>query len=100
MVWLLKFCRTICGKDVNVFVVFNCFVTLDDRFNVSLISFLGAPTKLRKAALSHVCPSAHVEHSCFRWTDFNENCYWNIFRKSVEKIQISLKSEKNNENGS
>jgi len=30
------------------------------------------------------------------WTDFQEIWYWSIFRKSVEKIQVSLKSEKNN----
>jgi hypothetical protein len=30
------------------------------------------------------------------WTDFHEICYLSIFRKSVEKIQVSLKSNKNN----
>jgi hypothetical protein len=29
------------------------------------------------------------------WTDFHEIWYLNIFRKSVEKIQVSLKSDKN-----
>ena len=29
-------------------------------------------------------------------TDFSEIRYWNMFRKTVEKIQDSLKSEKNN----
>jgi hypothetical protein len=28
VVWLLKFCRTVCGKDVNVFVVLNFLVAL------------------------------------------------------------------------
>jgi hypothetical protein len=28
------------------------------------------------------------------WTDFDEALYLILFRKSVEKIQISLKSEK------
>ena len=31
------------------------------------------------------------------WTDFYEIWHLNIFRKSVEKIQVSLKSDKNNE---
>jgi len=30
------------------------------------------------------------------WTDFHEIWYLNIFRKSAEKIQVSLKSDKNN----
>ena len=30
------------------------------------------------------------------WTDFHENWYTDIFWKSVEKIQVELKSEKNN----
>jgi len=29
-------------------------------------------------------------------TDFHEILYFNIFRKSVEKIQVSLKPDKNN----
>ena len=31
------------------------------------------------------------------WTDFHEILYWNQFRKSVENIQFSFKSDKNNE---
>ena len=30
------------------------------------------------------------------WTDFHKIWYWNIFQKVAEKIQISLKSDKNN----
>jgi hypothetical protein len=30
------------------------------------------------------------------WTDFHENRYLSIFKKSVEKIQDSLKHDKNN----
>jgi len=30
------------------------------------------------------------------WTDFREILYLNILRKSVEKIQVSLKFDKNN----
>jgi hypothetical protein len=32
------------------------------------------------------------------WTDFHENLYSSIFRISVEKIQESFKSDKNNGN--
>ena len=31
------------------------------------------------------------------WTDFDETWYLRLFRKAVENIQISLKSNKNNE---
>ena len=40
--------------------------------------------------------SVPVEHLGYHWTDFNETWYLSIFRKSVEKIQVSLKSDKNN----
>jgi hypothetical protein len=30
------------------------------------------------------------------WTDFNENWYLNIFLKTVEKILVSLHSDKKN----
>ena len=30
-----------------------------------------------------------------QWTDFHEILYLSIFRKSVEKIQVTLKSDKN-----
>jgi hypothetical protein len=30
------------------------------------------------------------------WTEFDEILYFSIFKKSVQKIQVSLKSEKNN----
>jgi hypothetical protein len=33
------------------------------------------------------------------WTDFHEISYLSNFRKSVEKILVSLKSDKNNEYG-
>jgi hypothetical protein len=32
----------------------------------------------------------------FHWTDFHETWYLSVFRKSVEKIEVSLKSDKNN----
>jgi len=44
-----------------------------------------------------VCPSV-CPHGTTRlhWTDFYEILYFRIFRKSAEKIQVSLKSDKNN----
>jgi len=61
--------------------------------------FLGAFEKLLKATISFVmsvCPSVRMEQLRSHWTDFHEIRYLSIFRKSVEKIQVSLKSDKNN----
>jgi len=46
--------------------------------------------------LRHVCPSVHMEQLGFHWMNFHEIWYLNIFLKSVEKIQFSLKVDKNN----
>jgi hypothetical protein len=40
-----------------------------------------------------VCPHKTTP---LHWLDFHEDFYLNIFRKSVEKIQVSLKYDKNN----
>ena len=40
-----------------------------------------------------VCPSVLMELGC-RWTGFHKNFYLVIFRKSVQKIQVSLQSYK------
>ena len=43
-----------------------------------------------------VCPSVFVEYLGSYWMDFHEIWHLSIFRKSVEKIQFSLKSGINN----
>jgi hypothetical protein len=61
--------------------------------------FLGAFAKLRKGSVSFVMsvrPFVRMEQLCSHWTDFHEICYLGMFRKSVETIQFSLKSDKNN----
>ena len=59
------------------------------------MQLLGALAKLRKATVSFVM-SVRMEHLVSHWTDINEILYLNVFRKSVEKIQLSLKSDKDN----
>jgi hypothetical protein len=62
------------------------------------VQFLGSSAKLLKATIGFVmpvCPSVSVEQLGSHWTDFHEILNLIIFRKSVEKIQVSLKSEKN-----
>jgi len=50
---------------------------------------------LRHARLS-VCPSFRTEQLCSHWTDFHEILCFSFFRKSVEKILVLLKPDKNN----
>ena len=66
-------------------------------------SILGAFAKLRKATTSHVmsvCLSVRLSvcmaQLCSPWTDVHDIWYLSVFRKFVEKIQVSLKSENNN----
>jgi hypothetical protein len=37
-----------------------------------------------------------MEHLSSHWTNFREILYLDIFRGTAEKIQVSLKSDKNN----
>ena len=46
--------------------------------------------------IRHVCPSVRMEQLGFHWKDFFETWFLSIFRKTVEKIQVSLKSDNNN----
>jgi hypothetical protein len=43
-----------------------------------------------------VCVSVRMEQLCSNWADFHEIWYLSVFQKSVEKIQLSLKYDKNN----
>jgi hypothetical protein len=64
-----------------------------------MYTFLGVFTKLRKATINFVRsvrPSVRMEQLGSHWTDFHEISYVIIFRKTVEKIHVSLKSEKIN----
>jgi hypothetical protein len=52
----------------------------------------------RLSASTHpsVCRSVHMEELGYYGTELDEILYLSIFRRSVEKIQVSLKSDKNN----
>ena len=49
-----------------------------------------------KRLFASSCPSVRMEHFDSHWTDFHEIWYLSIFRKYVGKIQVWLKSDKNN----
>ena len=65
-------------------------------------NLLGTFAKLRRAAIRFVMsvcpsiPSVRMQHLGSHWTDIHEICYLSIFGKSVNKIQVSLNSDKNN----
>ena len=77
----------------------SSFLPFPLKFIISRLSvILGTLAKLRKATVSFAmsaCPSVGMEQLCSHWTNFREIWCWNIFRKSVEKIQFSLQSNKN-----
>jgi hypothetical protein len=64
------------------------------------VAFLSAVRKIAKShsQLRHVSPvSPSVwKNPATNWTDFHEIWQWSIFRKSVEKIKVSLKSDNSN----
>jgi hypothetical protein len=62
------------------------------------MGFLDSFAKLRKATISFLMSvrlSVRMEQLGSHWADFHEIWYLMIFRKSVENIQVSLKSEEN-----
>jgi hypothetical protein len=64
--------------------------------SLSTFTFLGAFAKLRKGTISFVMSvrqSVRMEQLGSHYTDFHEILYLNVLRKSVEKIQVSLKSD-------
>ena len=60
-----------------------------------LSALLGAFAKLRQATVSFVL-SFRMEQLCSHWTDVHEIWYLNVYRKSIEKIQVSLITGTNN----
>jgi hypothetical protein len=65
----------------------------------SAFYFFGVFVQLWKTTISFiisVCPSVGMEKFGFHWAHFGEVWYLIIFRKSVEKIRVSLKSDKYN----
>ena len=80
----------------------NSDITIRMTLSIAL-SFLGTFAKLLKATIIYVksvCPSVclyvRMEQLGCRRTNFHELSYLGMFRKYVENIQVSLKSDKNN----
>jgi hypothetical protein len=50
--------------------------------------------RLLASSCLSVCPSLRMQQLGFHWTDFDKTWYLSFFRKSVEKIKMSLKPDK------
>jgi hypothetical protein len=90
----------LCVSPVTVVVSVegcDCSITFDAHLSSQKL-LSGAATPLRKATVSFtsVRPSDRTEHFSAHWTDFHEIWYLRIFKKSIEKIQVSLKSDNYN----
>jgi hypothetical protein len=74
-------------------------LTTSASYIILASSLLCAFAKLRNATISFVmfvCPSVHMEQLASHWKDLHEIYYLGICRKSVQKIQVFLKYDKNN----
>ena len=81
---------------VELFVWFEVSKAGAGEYSGLLVLY--AFTRLRKSIISFVmsvCSSIHSEQLVSHWMHFNKIWYLNIFRESVEKIQVSLQSDKN-----
>lgn len=67
-----------------------------DRFGQLMVGFRLVLIAAKSAyKLHHVRPIASMHERGFHWTDYCEIWYRALLRKSVEKIQIGLISERN-----
>jgi len=67
--------------------------------DVKMVLFSAPSQNCEKWLLASSClsvrPSVSMEQLGFHWTDFHKIWYLKVLKKSVEKIQVSLKSDKN-----
>ena len=66
------------------------------HFTQILLLLVRRARKIAKSdyQLDYGCPSVRMERLGSHWTDFHEIWHFGIFRRSVQKIQVSLKSDK------
>jgi hypothetical protein len=83
--------------DYRLITLITAIITWIRHF-AEVPDILGAFAKLRKATISFVVsvrPSVRIEQLGSHCRDFHEIWYLSNFQKSVEKIQVQWKSEKN-----
>ena len=102
--WFWSFC-TVCEANllptfrkplwVPASLVWPVKMAVTKYLKLRINPFLGAFAKLRNWLLTALCPSVRMEQLGSYWTDFYEIWYLSMFRKSVPKILVLLKSDKN-----
>jgi len=75
--------------NYHIFNVFGCFEALSQLYEERLLATSCLSVRLSAG------PSVRTEQLDSHRTDYHEILYLDIFRKSVEKIQVSLISDKN-----
>ena len=94
---LFRFTIIKCWEMMDCFIVAYCTDTTGVT-HLKIVNILSAFAELWKETISFVMsarPSVRMKQPCCRWTELHEIWYLNIFRKTAEKTQVSLKSDKN-----
>jgi hypothetical protein len=94
-------CAVMCIKNVKLLTnIWNLHAGIFSCSFVLFEAFYSHSQNCEKRLLAcHVCPlrsSVCMEQLGFHWADIHEIWYLRGFRKSVEKLQVSLKYYKNN----
>ena len=76
-------------------VFFAKYSTRKLWINLTVLGSFAWMWKTTVSLIMSVCPSVWVEQLGSHWTDLYEIWYLRIFKKFVEKIQVSLKSNTN-----
>ena len=97
---------TVIKSDINTSLLREACcpkIVADDSHSNNLLTFSGAFAKLRKGTISIIMSGrlsaylfVRMDQLGFHLREFYEILYWRIFRKSAEKIQVSLKFDNNN----
>jgi hypothetical protein len=82
--------------DLHLFLLCASHFCLNDFWLLHLHLCKPSSQKCKKQLFASACLSVHMEQLGFHQRDFHESLYLSIFRKSIKKIEVSLKSDKNN----
>jgi hypothetical protein len=96
---LLLYIILCCNRHIIIMFLATCVC----RFTFlmpSVLFLLARSQNCEKRLLAFSCPSVHLsvlmQQLGYYWTDFDENLLLSFLRKSVMKIQVSLKPFNNN----
>ena len=88
--------RTLLNAFVRKIELWHTCLKIGSRPKWYILNFFASWQNCEKWLLASSCLYVLTEQLGCHWTDFHEMWYTSIFRKSVENIQTSLQSDKNN----